>query len=602
MKYEKLEKLHDRLVEHYRKRNELYDQVDDHVHSIWELPEEIKDVSWMRTVKTTDPADAIATTVRTFATHSPKFRLTPMANNAPNRQRANEIEQILRWHWKRASQRSEVRPLWDIVESAARYAMVACQVVYLPCQFETFKTMGTSDPRAKAALSLGPYAIVPNHPSGIYPQYSSLMLEGVLSVRQETADDFCSFWGDRAKKLKSALREDGNMEYVTVWDYTDYEERVVFAFIAQKDDEDSGKKFEIVNEVHGLPFLPWIVKKWGNTLDSSSKERVNPMLGSLIEAGQWPTQNVLESIGTSLVIQRSAHPVAYDETPNGEGLDVDYSEPATTVHGRTGMTKYQPLPAPSIDPQIAAYTDRMGARMSKATVARVLQNLDFPSGTPYSSVNQILDAAMSAIAPFKLLAQDAVAGIAKNMLEWASFWKDDLTGYGSSKSTMGKEYTLKWDEFDPKDLDIEVTLTPYVPIDQVALLNAGILGNKNLKIPLGRIQEDIGIEDPENGMNGNRNGSLRQSYKWTSNNSRWRCRCKHNRHKCKCRCKRSKPKRKPRPINRHRLWRWAGRSKVLKEWRTLAVEASTRRKVALLLCRWKRELVGRLADRKPGWA
>jgi hypothetical protein len=135
--------------------------------------------------------------------------------------------------------------------------------------------------------------------------------------------------------------------------------------------------------------------------------------------------------------------------------------------------------------------------MSKATVARILQNLEFPSGTPYSSVAQILDAAMAAIAPYRELAQDAVAEIAHKMLEWSAFRKSDMYGRGTTKSTFGQEYTMKADEFDPDKLDIVVTLTPYLPVDEVAKINAAILGNKNLKMPLGRLLEDIGYEDSD---------------------------------------------------------------------------------------------------------
>jgi hypothetical protein len=499
MKQDKLLALYTKLKKHYEDRNSLYAKVDDHVHSVWELPAELTDVSWMRTVRTTDPSDAIQTTVRTFATHAPKFKVVPMANNLPNKMKANEVESILRWQWKKASQRAEVRPLWDIVESAARYAMVACQVSYLPMQFETYKTMKKDSVRAKAALTNGPYVIATHHPSGIYPQYSDMLLEGVMAVSTQTAEDFCSFWGERAKDLKKKLSD--SVQYVSIVDYTDWDQRVVFAYLkTDTSSEPGGDGFEIINEEHDLPFLPWVVKKWGNTLDSSSKHRVTPMLASIIEANQWETQNMLESIGTSLVIQRAASPVAYDETPSGEGLESDFSGPATTVHGTSGLTKYQPLPPTTLDPQIAAYTDRMGARMSKATVARILQNLDFPAGTPYSSVSQILDVAMGSVAPYQELAQDVVAAVGCKMLELASFWKDDLKGYGDSRYNKGQEFTLKYEEYNPADLDISVKLTPYIPIDQVALLNAGILGNKNLKMPLGGILEDIGIEDSTSAM------------------------------------------------------------------------------------------------------
>jgi len=512
MNFEKLERIHDKLEDHYDERNELYKKVDEHVHSIWELPENVANISWMRTVRTTDPADAVATTVRTFATHEPKFRITPLANNEANRLKANEIEQVLRWQWKKASRRSEIRPLWNIVESAARYGMVALQVSYLPCQFETYKTLGKDTRKAKAALDKGPFVMISHHPSGIYPLFSDMMLEGVLSVRNELADDFANFWGDRAKEIKKRIKDESTLKYVTYWDYMDYDERVIYAFLkTDQSIDDKGEKFEIVNESHKLPFLPWVVKKWGNTLDAESQYRVSPMLGSVIESEQWYTQNILESINTSLVIQRAASPVAYDETPSGEGLDTDFSEAVSTVHGVSGMTKYQPLPPATVDAAVTETTDRFGARMSKATVARVLQNLDIPAGTASSSISQVLDAAMSSIAPYKLLAQDVVADAAKLILEWPHYYKDDLRGMGSgsqgflkgtgtSRSLVGEEFVLRWDEINLQDIDIEVQLTPYIPIDQVALINAGILANKNLKMPLARIMEEVGVEDPEAAM------------------------------------------------------------------------------------------------------
>ena len=71
-----------------------------------------------------------------------------------------------------------------------------------------------------------------------------------------------------------------------------------------------------------------------------------------------------------------------------------------------------------------------------------------------------------------------------------------MTGHGEGRYNGGKALVLKSDEFLPADIDVEVTFIPYVPIDQVALLNAGILGNRDLKMPLGRrILEDIGIEE-----------------------------------------------------------------------------------------------------------
>src|SRR3990167_2821528 len=78
------------LMDTYIDRNTQCAAIDDMFYTSWKMPDGVPD--WVIKVVSTDPHDTILTTVRTFASHRPQFKVAPMMNNEANRNQANQIE------------------------------------------------------------------------------------------------------------------------------------------------------------------------------------------------------------------------------------------------------------------------------------------------------------------------------------------------------------------------------------------------------------------------------------------------------------------------------------------------------------------------------
>ena len=202
------------FIDLYADRNTLFQQMDQMYYNRWEMVDGMPD--WVIKVVSTDPHDAILTTVRTFATLRPRIKVMPMLNNEANRDRANQIETALSYNFKQASRRSDASITWDIMMSASLYAEVAAQVIYLPYQEKVLEAMGKDTKRIKAAKRFGDFAFIIHNPANIYPEWSEYGLEGVMAVRVQTVDEFMDTWGDLASKIVTMKDyNEGKITYVT---------------------------------------------------------------------------------------------------------------------------------------------------------------------------------------------------------------------------------------------------------------------------------------------------------------------------------------------------------------------------------------------------
>ncbi len=136
---------------------------------------------------------------------------------------------------------------------------------------------------------------------------------------------------------------------------------------------------EIIRQPHGLTFLPWIARTGGTTLLRDPAHQCIPLLYSVYQSGQWDTQNILETLLTSEVIAYAAAPRLKVEGVS-DNVEVDYGEPGRMAHVPPGH-KLESMDTPTMDTSLAQIADRVGQRIDKSTVPRILQTGDFPAGT-----------------------------------------------------------------------------------------------------------------------------------------------------------------------------------------------------------------------------
>lgn len=495
------------MLDEDSKRDAMYRSIDAMFHNVWDLPQPLRKIEWIRKVVSTDPSDALRTATRVLSTVAPKFYYQPLYDNVATKDVANNIERAIDWNFKQASRR-RARVERSLVASCLRYDMAAANVVDLDHQFKALTNLESHDARrVGAARRYGKYAITVHNPQYVHARWSDLFLEAVLLAKVMPAQRFVDFWGKSAaqKIIEAAGGADQLYEYsVSVYDYTDLEDRVVLAFphphgtlVTPKSDTGA---IEILREPHEMSFIPWAIREGGETLDHQAEYQVSPLLGSVYQTDAWDTQNIALSLMMSEVIAYSAAPRMAIRKMSGETIEIDYGEVNRPIELGPGDEIIQ-LSPPIYDQNLQMVIDRFSSQMNKSTVARFLQNLDFPSGTAFATINAVIQSAANALDPYKSLGEEVIGEVGAQMMYWSDYTDTPLIGYGTEKSDKGKQYVVKpGEDFDVDQLYLSAKLTTHVPTDYLQRINAAVMMAQNLKMPVARVLEDLDITDPETAL------------------------------------------------------------------------------------------------------
>lgn len=507
-----------------RERDRMLRAMDDMWHNRWALPPNVAGLKWIHKVVSSDPHDAVRAGTRVLSSVAPRISVQPLGAGEAERGQAESLERALAWHFRSASRRRRASVLRDVVLSALLYDEVVAQVVYLPEQLKamrqfrvqglTFKDEGE---RIRALQRFGPFAIIVRNPQQVHVRYSDWMPEAVVLKQVMSLQEAAEFWGsalmEKLAKSSGGLlrrpfgppRKDEIFTHCTLYDYMDVEQRAVWAVphigngLAEPAGSEEGAAVEILREEHGLGFLPWAAKVGGTTLHEGGLQRM-PLLASVWSADQWATQNIVETLLTSEMIAYAAAPRIKVEGPS-DSIEVDYGEPGRPVYVPTGHHLDSMAP-PGLDEGLATIAQRVAERIAKSTVPRVLQTGDYPSGTAYATLNLATQSGIKALAPYKELAEEALAEIFTLMLNWAQHSGGGLDFWEGSRSSprYGELRTLDLKETDLGSLSIEVELSADVPTDRMARINAASTAVRDLGYSRERALEQIGETDAKEVM------------------------------------------------------------------------------------------------------
>jgi hypothetical protein len=481
-----------------RERDRMLRAMDDMWQARWSLPPAVSGLRWVHKVVSSDPHDAIRAGTRVLSSVAPRLTVHPLSAGEDWRANAEQIERALAWNFRNASRRRQASVLRDVVFSALLYDEVVAQVVYLPAQ----STEQTA--RSAAMARFGPFAIIVRNPQQVHVRYSDWMPEAVLLKKVMTVEAAVEFWGEQvagllAKKSKGTgtrKKKSESFTHCTVYDYVDLEQRAVWAMpqvdgaaLAEPLGGDEGGAVEILREEHGLGFLPWAAKVGGTTLADGSNQRI-PLLYSIWAANQWETQNIVETLMTSEVIAYAAAPRMKVEGPS-DAVEVDYGEPGRVVHVPPGHT-LDALTPPGLDQSLAHIAQRVGDRIGKSTVPRVLQTGDFPASTAFATLNLATQSGIKALAPYKELAEDSLSEVFTLMLNWLQHSEQPLQAVDNRR---GRGESIRVDAKDLRDLVVDVELTADVPTDRMARINAASMAVRDLGYSRERALEQIGETD-----------------------------------------------------------------------------------------------------------
>lgn len=480
-----------RTIDEFRERNNQNKAMDDMAYSRWELPEQLSNADFIRKTVSPAPANALTTSVKVLGAETPKLKFTPTGPDPEDRKTASKIERGLMWEFRNAAKRSQTKLVPDIVRSGLQYGEIAVYIDYLPWMYK-----GKTSKRIDRLLRMGNFVITPYNPTCVYPRYSPVGLESVLLAQPMSAIELVRHWGDRANELKNYIMNENKGEDMTVryYDYTDDFQRTVWVTFAEDDTKD---RWTFLNEERDRSFIPWAIRNTGTALEKSPDLQRIPFLSSVYRANMWRTMNLVQTLITSEVITYAAAPRSVIEGPGNDDVGVEYGEPNQPVRPPIGVT-YRELNPPQIDRALTEILDRTKADLDAATSVQVLQNLNFPAGTAYATINAVLQTAIASLQPYKVLAEQALVDVFETMLLWLDETGGEIAARetGKRNNDYGSQYQVTKADFSPNAIYLDVELNASAPTDFMQRINAGTLMYQ-LGYPKSRVFEDLNVPDPE---------------------------------------------------------------------------------------------------------
>jgi len=492
-----------KMEERDRPKNKMQAWMGKAWRGEWSLPAQMSDLKWIHKVVSSDPHDALRAGTRVLSSVEPKITILPLGQEEEDRDKMDRIERALLFHLKNAKRRRRASILRDIVKSALLYDEVIAQVIYLPYQIEAVEAFKGDTSRLKAAQRYGPFAIVIRNPQQVHIEYSDWMPERVVLKQVLPLQEVIDFWGEKAKKLGKKAEEEDNKEkkYVTILDYSDLDQRVVLAYLQDNDTSYSDSfgesdAIEILSKENKLKFLPWVAKVGGTTLFSEPAHQRIPLLYPVYQTGQWDTQNILETLIASEPIAYAAAPRIKTSGPTDD-IYVTYGEALRQVHEPPGH-KVEAMEPPVLDAGLWTLADRISSRMAKSTTSKVLQDADPASGMAFATLNLITQSGLKSLAPYKELAEQALADIFTQMLYWIEESEDTIYAYvRPAKEETITTVAVGGDDFDTEKLFIDVELSADVPTDRMSRVNTAAMMNRELGFSKRSGLEMTGETDPE---------------------------------------------------------------------------------------------------------
>jgi hypothetical protein len=519
--------LMDELDEEFQPLVDMFEYIDDMVLPRWSLPQEftnvIKDVM---SVVDTAPSDAIKSASVAFSRNIPIFSVMPFRANKDEYNRAQGLEDNLRYQFKRSNKRGNGSVMYDMAESSLRYDTIAVRTDDLAHILPKNKKNWT--PLQRQAWAHGRFIHTAYNPKKVRYMYSRLGLTFVGCTETLRVTDAIAHWElyannetDEGKQVAQGLADlrdaiderskDFNLSdmYVAQTYTIDYDKICIYGSLSDRDgnaitrkNSDETYDFVFADQENAYGFLNWSVRVAGARLEDRIEYRVNPILAPLYWSKSWDKINLFKSVVFSEPFRRARSPRGIAMTQDGEGAVVDYKNGAD-VNLRTGED-YKPFVPITLDQGAIAVIGALEAAMNRTTGSSVLgDTTKIDSRTPFATFAAMVKVALSRLDKQNETIADTVNDIACNMLYWVHKTDVPLTAYVEnttkyrSGSTMERGRAIetgKYD-FDLNDLGISTKVMPATPTDRMEQLNMAILLSEKLNMPSSELLQEMGYDN-----------------------------------------------------------------------------------------------------------
>jgi hypothetical protein len=481
-------------------RDKLFEGVEDIAHAKWELPQQMKKLSWVLTMRSAEGADAENIGTNILSAGEPDYKFQPFSVDKETKKKARESELAVKYWMNLASKRTRSGIVSDLARSALRYDQICVQVVYIPWEEKARSKYGMSTDHLMRAKRFGPFIVSVRRPVNVHVRTSDMMTETVLFVNKMKISSAMQYWGTLGNKLNS-FRDEKDPKWqdktVYIYDMMDYRIHSVWAQLDPlgSDAISNNGSFIIDPEEHGIPFINWVVKIGGTSIETNPMYSQHPLLGMLYHTKAYTIKNIMDSLFVGEGVAHAGAPRNIISGTNTENSVVEYNDPGGSVRLPTGTT-YEAIDPPRLDENLEKISAMLSRRIDNSTFSNILKGGQIPASMTFSGLNMYIQNALNQLTPYRKLTESALSDVAKLMLEWIVFNGEKETVWSMSKDNKGKEIEIDPKALDPEHLIVDVTLRPDVPVDKQQKVNTAAQAVKILGYTKEAALGDAGVDDP----------------------------------------------------------------------------------------------------------
>lgn len=396
-----------------------------------------------------DPHNQLKSAVQMMSAIEPKFRV-PEGKNFTGDE--SKIETFIQTLWAEANKLSGSSVLYDLTYSALLYGETHLATVDMLDYVGYYKKKGRAyERRAKRAAKRSPFIFEVYNPHDCYTEFDRLGLVSHYRRLTVPAKKVAGEWGDIGVKATKNLSDGEEVTYNEWWDLDNH---VVWL--------DEGE--ELLNEEHGLPFIPieTAITDGSLALFSNTSYQRQPFLYAVAKSGMWERQNLtLSALYTMIFAVGFAPLFAYQRNQPGKELEIDLSRPFNVVNldQGEGLTS---LARNIIDPSVQYGMEVANQVVEDSTIFRTARGQSIGASAAYST-HALL--AQSGRLPL-ITPQKRIEWLLSQTMEKCM---ERLAEKRSSKSDIEDE--LLSDVALPENITVETILDVKLPQDKLQAAN-----------------------------------------------------------------------------------------------------------------------------------
>jgi len=472
-------------------RDKMFKALDAYRHGEWILDEELMEIDWIHESRDPIFAQQSDSAKHILSDVTPGISLLPYNPGGEGTDLADRHEKGLRWLLDSASRRRQATIVQDVVSSSVDYSEVTAAVMYIPQQIKDVAASGGNTQRYEAMLRRGPFAVIMHNPQTVRCRYSDLGPEEVVLDVEDDPHNIIDLYGTKADGLKNWVKDTegkgpGN---VRLKNYRSYDYRAVWVELGE-----GGEMIEILREKWMWPFLGWVCRYGGTSLEEKGHFQRKPLMANMYHFDLYDDINRVRTLRFSDMIRTASEPRDIFSSDTRTTPDIDASTGDLTLHIDTEEDLRDRAPRVP-DPSMSELYAELRSDVQKSMLSELLLGGDVPAGAAFASIDLVTNSALKVLRSSQSLAQNSVADILETMLLYIHYDNSEVISYGTGKIDRGDEYLIRGEDIVPDNLYITVTLEADLPTDfQARTVTGRAQIDAGINSRLG-VMEDTGIKN-----------------------------------------------------------------------------------------------------------